>query len=199
MTKRKYFGVSLPAWRNKKVGSGAFTIWFVISGRVPSKKNSQQAVTRRKEAYTFLHQLFKEKKTITKSEAIAAVRKVSAKMRGNDLYKTFFEEQTPVIEKQRQFWLERYGPKGLIFPISQASMNIRFYFAQKHRQDSVNKQQSIQDLLKDCNIIFDDDYTCINPIMADGDCFQGEISDTITFVSLTFRLRAPLSPRIPIK
>lgn len=191
MSKRvtTYFGIPTPPWPEKKIGAGSYTIWFVIKGRVPSKKNNQQAVARRDEAIKFLNGLFATKGTITKAEAIAAVNKVSGKMRGNDRYKRFLEEQSPELAKQRDFWLERYGPKGLIFPISGASMNIRFYFAEAHRQDSVNKQQSVQDLLKDCHIIHDDDYTVINPITAAGAYFGDELRDNLTYVSLTFRLK----------
>lgn len=191
MSKRitTYFGVPTPPWPEKKMGAGSFTIWFLIKGRVPSKKNNQQAVTRRDEAMKYLDELFANKGAITKAEAVAAVKKVSAKMRGNDRYKLFLEEQAPEMQKQMQFWVERYGPKGLVFPISGAVMNIRFYFAETHRQDSVNKQQSVQDLLKDCHIILDDDYTVINPITSAGQCFSGEIRDNLTFVSLTFRLQ----------
>lgn len=170
------------------MGAGAVTIKFVVEGKIPSKKNNQQAVPRRKEAVEFLNGLFAHKSTITKAEAFTAIRKVSAKMRGNDQYKAFLEEQRSVIEEQRSIWMERLGPKGLIFPISSARMSIRFYFAQKYRQDALNKQQSIHDLLKDCMVIVDDDYTCINPTVGDADCFAGEIVETLAVVSITFKL-----------
>lgn len=184
-----WFGIALPPWRNKKIGAGAVTIRFVIKGRVPSKKNNQQAIAVRKEAYEYINDLFKDGVTaVTKPQVIAAVKKVHAKMRGNDQYKEFLEAQRPIIEAQRQVWVERLQDKGLIFPLSSASLNIRFYFSQRYRQDSVNKQQSIQDLLKDCYIIQDDDYTCINPITAEADCYYEEIKENLTFVSLSFRL-----------
>lgn len=184
-----FFGVPVPPWRDRKIGAGAITIKFVVTGKVPSKKNNQQAVTRRKEAAAFLNELFAHRDTITKAEAFAAIKKVSAKMRGNDQYKAFLEEQRPVIEAQRTTWMERLGDKGLIFPISRAAVSIRFYFAQKYRQDSLNKQQSIHDLLKDCKIIVDDDYTCVNPVTADADCFAEDLTENIVVISLTFKLK----------
>lgn len=184
-----YFGVAFPPWREPKLGAGAVTIRFAIKGTVPSKKNNQQAIAVRRDAVKFINELFVRKKSMTRKEALQALGKVRAKMRGNDQYRAFLEKQRPAIEAQRQYWLERLQAKGLTFPIPVATMNVRFYFAQRYRQDSVNKQQSIQDLLKDCCIISDDDYTNLNPITAAGDCYKDEIRDNLTFVSLTFQLK----------
>lgn len=183
-----YFGVAFPPWRQKKLGAGAITIRFAVKGFVPSKKNHQMAVSVRKEAYAYLDEVFARNGAVTVQEARKAIKMVRAKMRGNEEYRQFLAYQKPLIEKQREEWLKRLQPKGLIFPISSAALNIRFYFAQQYRQDSVNKQQSIQDLLKDCHIIADDDYTCLNPITADADCFHQEITENLTFISLTFKL-----------
>ncbi len=186
---KTWFGVPIPPWRNKKMGSGQCTIRFVIHGRVPSKKNNQQAICRRKEALEFLDSI---KGPVSLAAAKKAVRMVTAKMRGNDKYLKFIEDQRPAIEKQRAFWIERLGDKGLVFPLRKAKLGIRFYFAERYRQDAVNKQQSVQDLLKDLKIIADDDYKCLNaygPIDADADCFADEIRENITLVVLSFRLR----------
>jgi hypothetical protein len=183
-----YFGIAIPPWRAKKMGAGAVTIRFVIKGTVPSKKNNQQAICVRKDAYKYLDELFAKKKSISKAEARQAIQKVRGKMRGNDAYRAFLEAQKPVMEAQRAVWLARLQEKGLVFPISAAALNIRFYFAQRYRQDSVNKQQSVQDLLKDCMIIADDDYTTLNPITAEADCYHEEIAHNLTVVSLTFQL-----------
>jgi hypothetical protein len=183
-----YFGISFPPWRKKKIGAGALTIRFAVKGRVPSKKNHQQAVAVRKDAYQFIKDIFRQKGSISQEECMQAIKKVHAKMRSNQEYNDFLAAQKPYIEAQRNVWLKRLQDKGLTFPIPRAAMNVRFYFAQQYRQDSVNKQQSIQDLLKDCLIITDDDYTCLNPITCEADCFYGEISANLTFVSLTFKI-----------
>jgi len=182
---KTWFGIPVPPWRDRKLGSGQCTIRFVIKGPIPSKKNSQQAISRRKEALEFLDNL---KRPPTMEEAKRAVRMVTAKMMANVRYMKFLEDQRPAIEKQREFWMKQLGEKGLIFPIQKASMSIRFYFAHRHRQDSVNKQQSVQDLLKDLKVIVDDDYTCLNPIMLDADCYHEEILSNIVVVTLSFRL-----------
>lgn len=180
-----YHGIPIPPWRERKLGSGAITIRFVIKGRVPSKKNQQQAITRRKEAVEYLNTLTFP---INRDEVMKALKLVTAKMRGNEKYKKFLIAQKPAMELQREYWLQRLEKKGLVFPIPNAVVNIRFYFAQKYRQDSLNKQQSVHDLLKDSLIIFDDDYTCVNPVTADADCFADEITENLVVVSLTFKI-----------
>lgn len=181
-----YFGISIPPWRDRKLGAGAITIRFVICGRVPSKKNNQQAVCVRKEAYKYLDDIYAAGRVPTKDQVKKAIRLVRGKMRGNDEYRAFLETQKEIIEAQRRIWFKRLEEKGIIFPLPKAALNIRFYFAQRYRQDSVNKQQSVQDLLKDCMIITDDDYTCVNPITVEADCYADEILHNLTVVSLSF-------------
>jgi hypothetical protein len=184
-----YFGIPLPPWRKKPLGAGAVTIRFVIQGTIPSKKNNQQAICVRKDAYKLIKELASQQNGhITKSQAFGAIKKVYGKMRGNEAYNAFLKQQKPLLQAQAQVWSQRLQAKGLIFPLTAASMNLRFYFAHRYRQDSVNKQQAVQDLLKDCQIIADDDYTVLNPITAEADCYYEEITENLCFISLTFRL-----------
>ena len=45
-----YFGVPIPPFKEEKLGAGSITIRFVLTGKVPSKKNNQQAIAVRKHA-----------------------------------------------------------------------------------------------------------------------------------------------------
>lgn len=183
-----YFGIPIPPWRKRPFGSGAVTIRFVITGKIPSKKNNLQATSIRREAYKFIDQIYSGGKQPSKAEMVKAIRLVRAKMVGNVEYRQFLVDQRPKMIEQMAVWSKRLQGKGFFFPISNASVSIRIYFAQRHRQDSVNKQQSIQDLIKDCGIISDDDYITINPITMDADCFHGDINDNIAVIALTFKL-----------
>lgn len=186
MRYQTYFGVPIPPFKEQKLGAGSTTIRFVLTGKVPSKKNHQQSVAVRKQAYQFLHEL--KSPTITKAQAIKAVRLVHSKVRPNTEYTDYVALQKPVLQSQALWWSNRLQSKGLIFPISQATLSLRFYFHTKHIQDTLNKQQSIQDLLIAANIITNDDYKTINPIHSASHCYHEEILDTITFISLSFRL-----------
>jgi hypothetical protein len=184
-----YFGVPIPPFKEKKLGAGSVTIRFVIVGSIPAKKNHQQAVAVRKKAYEYMKAHFASNKTMTPAQVTKAVRLVHGKVRPNTEYMAFLATQKPVIHAQMEWWSDRLrDSKGLIFPLSKASLSLRFYFKSRHVQDTVNKQQSVQDLLKDCGVIVDDDYDTINPIHSASACYVEEIIDNIAFISLSFRL-----------
>lgn len=183
-----YFGIFIPPFKEKKLGAGSVTIRFVLEGTVPSKKNSQQTIAVRSDARKYLDELFKNKSSITQYEANEAIKKVYSTMRANDAYKAFLEQQRPRILEQMAWWSERLQKKGFSFPLLKASMSLRFYFHSKHIRDTVNKQQTIQDLLQNCGVIMNDDYNTLNPIYSASACYSDEIIDTITFISLSFRL-----------
>jgi hypothetical protein len=183
-----YFGIPIPPFKEKKIGAGSTTIRFVLVGTVPSKKNNMQSVAVRRDAREFVGKIFAQRKTMTKGEALKAIRMVYSKVRPNSKYAAFLQEQKPVLQQQMAIWSDRLRSKGLIFPLSKASLTLRFYFKSRYIQDTVNKQQSIQDLLIDAGILSDDDYKTVNPVHSASACYYQEIKDTITFVSLSFRL-----------
>lgn len=183
-----YFGIPIPPFKERKLGAGSITIRFVLTGKVPSKKNNTMAVSVRKDARKFINDVFTARGAITKGEAHAAIKKVFAKVRPNQDYQDFVEKQKPVIQAQALYWSKRLQVKGLIFPLPKATMSVRFYFSNRYIQDTVNKQQSIQDLLIASQVIANDDYATLNPIHAASACYYEEITEGITFISLSFRL-----------
>jgi len=183
-----YFGVPIPPWKEEKIGAGSTTIRFILQGRVPSKKNHMMAVAVRKEAKKYINGIFKKKNNLTILEALEAVKAVYAKIRPNSDYQAFVKAQKPVLMEQMKFWSGRLQAKGLIFPVPRATLSIRFYFDTRYVQDTVNKQQSVQDLLVEAGVISNDDYGTLNPIHAASACYYEEIVDTITFISISFKL-----------
>ena len=183
-----YFGVSVPPWKEKKLGAGSVTIRLILTGKIPSKKNNQMAIAVRKPARDWLKAEFARKGHITLADGIKAVNMVRAKVRGNQHYKDFVEKMKPIIHAQMLEWSNRLQKKGLIFPLSSATMSLRLYFKDRYVQDTVNKQQTIQDLLQECGVICNDDYDTINPIHSAAACYYEELIHNIAFISLSFRL-----------
>lgn len=190
MSKRfqTYFGVPIPPWKEKKIGAGSTTIRFIITGKVPSKKNNQMAIAVRKPARDWLKKQAATTGHITLTDAIRAVNMVRAKVRGNQHYTDFVEKVKPAIHAQMLWWSGQLHEKGLIFPLSSATMTLRLYFKDRYVQDTVNKQQTIQDLLQACGVICNDDYDTINPIHSASACYYEEIIHNIAFISLSFKL-----------
>ena len=192
MSKRfqTYFGIPIPPFKEEKLGAGSTTIRFVVTGKVPSKKNSQQSVAIRQKARTFLKEINARKGHITYDDAQKAIGMCYSKMRANSEYAAFVNKAKPIIQEQMAVWTKRLGRegKGLVFPLSKASLSLRFYFNNRYITDTVNKQQTIQDLLVECGVIADDDYDSLNPIFSASACYVDELIYSISFISLSFRL-----------
>jgi hypothetical protein len=182
-----YFEVPIPPFKEEKLGAGSTTIRFVITGKIPSKKNNSMAVTIRKPARSYLNNVSKNG-MVTLKQAQAAISRTSSKVRGNREYQQWVKEQKPIMLKQMNEWSKRLSSKGLVFPLTKATMSVRFYFNNNYSIDSINKGQSVQDLLVDCNVIQDDNYNVLNPIHYASANYKDELIYSICFVSISFKI-----------
>ena len=183
-----YFGVPIPPFKEEKLGAGSVTIRFVISGRIVSKKNNQQAVTVRRFAREWATQQKKSGRQATWDDVQRAIGMVTSKMRGNKEYAEFVKKYKPIMQAQAKEWSDRLYEKGLVFPLKKAAMSLRLYFKDRHITDTVNKQQTIQDLLIESGIIANDDYRSLNPIASASACYYEELVNSIAFISLSFKM-----------
>lgn len=184
-----WFGVPIPPFKEEKYGSNSTTIRFVITGNIPSKKNNQQAVTVRKFARDWAKKMQQSGAQPNWSVVHKAISMTSSKMRGNAKYAGFIKQVKPVVRQQMLFWSERLRDKGLVFPIPKATMTLKLHFKNRYVTDTVNKQQTIQDVLVDCGVIANDDYKSLNPILSKSACYYEEITKDIAFISLTLNLQ----------
>lgn len=183
-----WYNIPVPPFKEERYSSKSTTIRFVISGNVPSKKNNQQAVTVRKIARDWAKKMQQSGKQPTWEDVHTAISMTSSKMRGNAKYIDFVKTYKPIIQEQMKDWSARLGDKGLVFPLSKATMTLRLYFKNRYITDTVNKQQTIQDLLVECGVIANDDYRTLNPILSKSACYYEEIIDDIAFISITTTL-----------
>lgn len=181
-----FFGVRVPPWKDEKIGSGQISLRFVISGTIVSKKNHRVAITDRQEAHKYLESVH-HGGVVTVDMAKEACRLVKPKIRQSREYEEFVKAQRPVLEEQKKVWLERLSGQGLKFPLEKAAMTVRFYFKSAYVTDTVNKQQTVQDLFQTCGIIKNDDYKSLNPIKASSQYFENRISENICLVVLSFQ------------
>ncbi len=183
------FNIPLPPFKEEKYTSKSTTIRFVISGNVPSKKNNQQAVTVRKTARDWANNQQKSGKTPTWADVHKAISMTSSKMRGNAKYKEFVSKYKPIIQEQMLEWSARLSHRGLVFPLSKATMTLKLYFKSRYITDTVNKQQAIQDLLVDAGVLANDDYKTLNPIHSASACYYEEIIEDLASISITTQLQ----------
>lgn len=181
---KTWFGVPIPPFKEDKLGAGSITIRFVITGKIPSKKNNQMSVAVRKYARLWL----KSKTVVGRKEAEIAISKCTSKVRANIAYKEWSEKTIPMLQKQSAWWVTQLKEKGLIFPLQKSTMSLRLYFKHRYVSDTVNKQQSINDILVDAGIIANDDYNTLNPVHSASACYYEEIIQDIALITLSFRL-----------
>lgn len=182
-----HFGVPVPPWKEEKLGSNSTTIRFILTGKIPSKKNNQQAVAVRKHARAWAFDQSKSRPA-TWADVNKAIGMVFGKMRGNKDYKDFLDKVRPILHEQSAYWVKQLAHKDLIFPLSKSTLSLRLYFKDRYVTDTVNKQQTIQDVLQDCGIIKNDDYKSLNPIHSASANYYEEIVKDIAAITLTFKL-----------
>lgn len=185
---KTYFSVPIPPFKDEKLGAGSTTIRFILTGKIPSKKNNQMSVAVRKFARDWAKKQQKSGKNPSWSDVNKAISMCKSKVRPNTEYQEWVERMKPVLHEQSSIWSSRLADKGLIFPLKKATLSLRLYFKDRYITDTVNKQQSIQDLLVASGIIANDDYKSLNPIHSASASFYEEIIYDIAYISLSFRL-----------
>jgi len=180
---RTYFGIPVPPFNEDsiKMGSGALTLRFFVTGRLPSKKNTQTIRLIMDKAIKYLGKA----NMVSLKMAIAALYKVYVRFLGNEEYKKFVEKNKEKLLKQMLFYKDKFGEKGLVFPISRAQLTVKFYFKDLYVQDLSNKLETIQDLLVACKVVEDDNYNVLNPVYIMGKCFKDEITQNIAEICIT--------------
>lgn len=180
---RTYFGIPIPPFNEEDIsmGVGAVTLRFVVTGRIPSKKNSYVVKVMKDKAIALL----RGSGLVPVKTAIAALYKVYIRFTGSPDYQEFVKKNKAKMLVQMQSYKETFGAKGLVFPIQRCSMQVKFYFADLYKTDLSNKAETIQDLLVACHIILDDNYKVLNPITYMGKSFKDEVVETIALISIT--------------
>ncbi len=184
--RNSWFGVTLPVWEAEKMGAGAITITFMLKGRLISKKNNQMAVVRKKEAVNWFEKRLKSGKKLTMADIKSGLTLTKAQFIGNKLYSECQKVFLPQLEHQKQFWVDGLGQNGLKFPLKKAKVSFRFYFKDKYRTDTLNKQQTFQDLLVEAGILADDDYKTLAYYSAESGCYKDKVVDNVAIARVSF-------------
>ena len=182
------FGVSVPKWEAEKMGAGTATLTFVLQGRMPSKKNNQSAVVNSHPAKKWLENRQKKVKNLTYADFATALTMAEPVFIGNQAYKAAEKKFVPILQQQMEVWKDRLAAKGLTFPIKSAAMTVKFYFRDGRITDTVNKQQSVQDLLIAAGIVANDDYKTLNPISSASIKVTRGIRENISLIRLSVKL-----------
>lgn len=188
---RTKFGVVIPPWRPNRRPK-PITVEFVLTGLIPSKKNRQRASFNYTWAIAQVKKYFKNRnvhETITVPEMVKFVTGLIRNI------KPFIFKPQEIVEwenaakikitEQAAEWSRSFAKQGLIFPVKEAQISIKHYWADEYQRDNSNRAETLHDLLVDANIIVDDNYKCLFKNESESACYKDEIVDHITTMHLT--------------
>lgn len=180
-------GIRVPIFNEPKIGTGAVTIRFVLEGLIISKKNNENAFPDTILAKKHLQDVFKAKGAISMQDALEAISKIKVRFVGNPKYRACRKRFIPIIQMQMEIWKPLLSEHGIQFPLQEAVLNVKLAFKDKYRTDTINKMQTIHDLLVEAGAISDDDYTVVNPIKGFSKLFDKRLTENVALISLTFK------------
>jgi hypothetical protein len=180
-------GIRVPIFNEPKIGTGAITIRFVLEGLLISKKNNESAIPDARWASSYLGMVFKEKGAISLQDAKDALGMVKVRFVGNPKYRACKKTFIPVIKAQMEQWEPLLAEYGFKFPLQEAVLNVKLAFKDKYRTDTINKMQTIHDLLVESGAITDDDYTVLNPVRGYSKLFDKRLTENVALISLTLK------------
>lgn len=183
-------GTFIPDWGKNETGKN-ITLTFVLTGKIPSKKNRQRASFNYSWAIGQVKTFFKTRNSVKRVEAIKFIIQLIRNI------KPFIFKPADIVEweeiagneitSQAHAILDspKFSQHGIIFPVDKFSLKVRFYWADEYRRDSSNRFQTIEDLLVSRKIIADDDYKNLSKGTFEAKCFKDKITKHITVISLT--------------
>ena len=155
-----YHGVTIPPWRHDPLGR-SMTLVFVMTGRIPSKKNELVAVVERKDAFEYIKsEMAKMPPMISKQEAynmaVTALFKAYGKVVNSKEYQEWEEMAVETFKEQQKVFIDAAIRNGITFPISKCTVVVKFYWKGKYRRDNSNKSEGLHDALVAAHILADD-------------------------------------------
>jgi len=176
------FGVNLPP-RKKKIYKGYLHMTFVLTGTLPSKKNQWVPAT------NFRAVRNRADKSKTVAEVLAYISEfIKCYIRPNNKFKEWEERTKEILVEQAAYYSEKYKKYGILFPIKNSSVAMYCYWRENKARDTINKLESVQDILTDSGIIVADAWQNLNPIHAESECYIDEILQDIVVITLTVQL-----------
>lgn len=180
---KTYFGVAVPPWR-RITWKKTTTLVFVVTGRIRSKKNELVGVVDRTDAFKLINDKPPGHK-FTRAEVVAILFKTFARVINSKEYQEWEDGVVEILKDQLQQQQPSASENGLVFPLSKASVKIKFYWNSKHRRDNSNKGEGLHDALVRAHIIEDDSDRVLNPTNAEAGNYTDEVKDSIAVIYVT--------------
>jgi hypothetical protein len=180
---RTIHGVHIPP-RRKNSRKVLYTLRFVITGTVPSKKNRQRARISWKAAIVKAKEILKAKGSINLADLFTILRALVPYVSPPPAFDEWEKKAIGIVVEQAA--QERLSYPELIFPIgTRCRLKIYHYWADNDVRDNSNKAETLHDVFVKAGIIAGDNWQCLFRNEAEAELYRGEITDHITEISLT--------------
>ena len=175
-------GILLPPKKKLQVKKYR-TIRFVLTGTIPSKKNMIWADS------NILLITSKLTACKTSAETVACIKEnFKAYIKNSGKYNEWMKDNKPLMQSQMTVEAAKYKELDGKFPLNNVSVKIYHYWKDNIERDLDNKQSTIYDLLKHCQIIANDNWQCLGQIHSECENYAGEILEPITTIDVTYRI-----------
>ena len=186
---KTYHGISVPPWRHEPV-KRCLTMVFIMQGRIPSKKNELVAVVERKDAFLSMkEQLDALPEMITKKQAVhlatTCIFKTFGKVVNSKEYEEWEAAAVETFKEQQKVFIPAAQKHGLIFPISKATVAVKFYWKGKYRRDNSNKSEGLHDALVAAHILADDSDRVMPDTSQGARDYSEEVTKSMAVIYIT--------------
>ncbi len=182
---KTYHGIPVPPWKHEVVKK-SMTMVFIVTGRIPSKKNELVAVVDRIDAFKYLNTL---PPTITKKEAVTALFKTFARIKNAVAYEQWESTTVDLFKEQQKVFQSAAQRNGIVFPISKATVSTKFYWKGKYRRDNSNKSEGIHDALVKAGILLDDSDRVISDTAQSARDYSEEVIQSMAVIYITVPIK----------
>ena len=191
---KTYHGIAVPSWKHEPIRN-CMTLVFVIQGRIPSKKNELVAVVERKDAFTYMKSaLSTMPEMISKQQAAkmatTMVFKAYGKVVNSKAYQEWEQRAVDLFKEQQKVFIDAAQRNGIIFPISKATVSVKFYWKGKYRRDNSNKAEGLHDALVAAHILADDSDKVMPDTSQCARDYSDEITQSMAVIYITVPIKA---------
>lgn len=186
---KTYHGVYVPGWREDKMGK-CVNFVFVITGRIPSKKNELVAVVERKDAFAFIESYLRGKPDVLSKKdakylATNSLFKAFGKVVNSKKYQEWEQKTVELLKNQQKLFIPAAQKHGIVFPLSRAVVNVKFYWKGKYKRDNSNKSEGIHDALVAAHILLDDSDRVMPNTSQQARDYSEEILESMAVIYIT--------------
>ena len=158
------------------------TFVFIIKGKIPSKKNQLVAVVDRNDAFALLKTM---PPMINHNQAATLLFKTFGRVKNSIEYEKWEGEAVKVFKNQLSKNQDTAERNGLIFPLSNAVVNVYLYWKGKYRRDNSNKSEGLHDALVKAMVLLDDSDRVMPDTAQHAQDYSEEITESMAVIYIT--------------